>query len=771
MEGSMKNRHLSRFFSILIIIVCALSITAGGGGGVRWKTERVDAGKTFRYMTNSSSQLYGNSTRVAYGSDHLYYAYLDDLDSVHVSTVDSNWGVGMYASLAINPTDGHPQISYYDQTHNELKYAAYKEVGGIHLWSTTYLYNSDPVNLGGKMSAIALDHTSAHLPHIIYRNIDGEIRHAWMECPGACNWYFEEVDSAVDASGTNIGFAIDASDVLHVAYYDIISNAMYYRTKVGGVWSAATHLGYGIEPSLTLDSNGYPSIAYRTTHALMYAYSNGSVWTFATIYDESGLGKYPDFPSLELNGGDSTQPEISFIDGDGYLRLAYAGGMDPCPGASADYDCEVFDFESTYNQVTSLSVSDSNLRSVVYMDAVTGDLRLMHEHDGSSGPVKSGHIIDSSTDVGHLSSLVVDANGPHIGYYDQHTTAFKYAEFDNSVPGGCGEYSTTSSYRCDIVSATGDIGGSVDVGISSNGYPHLVFYDPTIPVLQYATLYPNWNSAYIDDSSADVGKYASLAFSPLTGGRSVIAYMDVANGKLKYAQEWPNPGSGNCGPGNFWNCEVLNNTGPDSFGISLTIGSGGYSLISYVDSTDHLVKVARYLGPSNTTGSCTGNPHWNCETIAPGYLTEWGETSIWADTTSSIIWVSWHYSHDATLMWSQYTVGSGWQTPETVDQAMYSGEQNSLTESGNLPVIAYTDGRSNDTDLMLAYRVGGGDGNCGTGVNWYCETLDSTGVTGFSPSIQNNSGRLYISYYDYTNGDLKLMFQAFPYFVPLIKKP
>jgi hypothetical protein len=492
------------------------------------------------------------------------------------------------------------------------------------------------------------------------------------------------------------------------------------------------------------------------------------VWSFDTIYNESADSKYPNFPSLKLYGGDSSLPLISFIDGDGFLRLAYAGGMYPCPGAT-DYDCEVFDSESTYNQVTSLSLFGSDLRSVVYMDADTGDLRLMHEHTGS---VKSGHIIDSSTDVGHYSSLVVDANGPHIGYYDQHTTTFKYAEIDHSNPGGCGEYNTTSMYRCDIVSATGDVGGSTSVGISSNGYPHLVFYDPTIPVLQYATLYPNWVSAYIDNSSADVGKYASLAFSPLSGGRAVIAYMDVANGKLKYAQEWPNP-SGNCGPGpnHYWNCEMLTDTGADSFGISLTIGPSGYSLISYVDSTDHLVKVARYLGPSNTTGSCTGNPHWNCETIAPGYLTEWGETSIWADPISGIIWVSWHYSHDATLMWSQYAVGSGWQTPETVDQAMYSGEQNSLTRSGMLPVIAYTDGRSNDTDLMLAYRVGSGSGNCGTGTNWYCETLDSTGITGFSPSIQNNSGRLYISYYDYTNGDLKLMFQAFPFFLPITKKP
>ena len=33
----MRNRHLLLFFSSLVILVCAISLTAGGGG-VRWKT-------------------------------------------------------------------------------------------------------------------------------------------------------------------------------------------------------------------------------------------------------------------------------------------------------------------------------------------------------------------------------------------------------------------------------------------------------------------------------------------------------------------------------------------------------------------------------------------------------------------------------------------------------------------------------------------------------------------------------------------------------------
>ena len=121
-------------------------------------------------------------------------------------------------------------------------------------------------------------------------------------------------------------------------------------------------------------------------------------------------------------------------------------------------------------------------------------------------------------------------------------------------------------------------------------------------------------------------------------------------------------------------------------------------------------------------------------------------------------------------------IASGW-VHETVDDAAHSGEDNSITAIGVMPIIAYTDGRSDDFDLMLASRVGSGNGNCGEddpvlhAPNWYCETLDSAGWTGFSPTIQNNAGRLYISYYDWTNGDLMLTFQALPTFAPIIKKP
>ena len=165
----MNKKLLLRIISTLLIIAFALT---AGGGGVCWKMIRVDAGTTIRSMTNSSLKLDGIVPSVTYGSDHLYYA--THVGGVFVtSTVDSNWGAGMFASLAIDASNGYPRISYYDITKDEMKYASYTEVLGLPFWSTTYVHNGDSLNRGGGSSAIALDNTSAHLPHIVFRNTAG----------------------------------------------------------------------------------------------------------------------------------------------------------------------------------------------------------------------------------------------------------------------------------------------------------------------------------------------------------------------------------------------------------------------------------------------------------------------------------------------------------------------------------------------------------------------------------------------------------------------
>ncbi len=140
---------------------------------------------------------------------------------------------------------------------------------------------------------------------MVYVNIYGEIRHTWEECPsGSCHWHDEEVDLTVKSTGTNITLAIDSYNTIHIAFFDSLTGRLFYGIKDGGLWGTGYindalwySVGdYGMEPTLALDMNGYAAIAYLTADSLRYVYDSDGGWVFETIYDESGSGKYPNFP-------------------------------------------------------------------------------------------------------------------------------------------------------------------------------------------------------------------------------------------------------------------------------------------------------------------------------------------------------------------------------------------------------------------------------------------------------------------------------------------
>lgn len=88
-----------------------------------WAFERPDDPQMFFDLTSRYLRFDGaGRAHIAYGGDHLYYAYFDG--SWHQETVDPAFGVGRYASLAVDKNN-RPHISYYDAVNGYLKYAFY----------------------------------------------------------------------------------------------------------------------------------------------------------------------------------------------------------------------------------------------------------------------------------------------------------------------------------------------------------------------------------------------------------------------------------------------------------------------------------------------------------------------------------------------------------------------------------------------------------------------------------------------------------------------
>jgi len=140
--------------------VVGMSVEGAKAATATWAIEAVDAPKGFHTSSRVIAVDAGNHPHIAYGGDHLYYAYHDGA-AWHYETADASFDVGGNASIALD-TSGHAHISYHDNANRDLEYATNKSGA----WVTTTV---DSYGWVGFASSIAID-TSGHA-HISY--IDG----------------------------------------------------------------------------------------------------------------------------------------------------------------------------------------------------------------------------------------------------------------------------------------------------------------------------------------------------------------------------------------------------------------------------------------------------------------------------------------------------------------------------------------------------------------------------------------------------------------------
>lgn len=295
-----------------------------------------------------------------------------------------------------------------------------------------------------------------------------------------------------------------------------------------------------------------------------------------------------------------------------------------------------------------------------------------------------------------------------------------------------------------------------------------------------------WFVGWADKTtSANVGSYPSIAYSPVDG-LPYISYYDSVNGNLMLAS----PASGgNCGPNNSWWCRVVDGDSSSSgktngdvgqfSSIAFWKGVTSWKLgISYHNATSRALKVAVW-----TQTLLSGS--WTISTIASTDSSHSGNdvgahTSL-KFTSGGTPYIA-YYSHIYSTGLSNYIgslyiaqpVASGGTCGVGADVGKWDcdlvdfqtgtgmGQYASLGLGyNNVAYMSYYD--ASGANLRYAHYAGPGAGNCYAGSDYDCLAIDLIGEVGISSSLtapRSSTDIPRIAYYDKTNGYLKYAFPS-----------
>ena len=239
------------------------------------------------------------------------------------------------------------------------------------------------------------------------------------------------------------------------------------------------------------------------------------------------------------------------------------------------------------------------------------------------------------------------------------------------------------------------------------------------------------------------------------------------------------------GPGEAWVTEYVS-TSPDAgYHVSIAIDEDDSNTpwVAYYNKTDGSLMVAHFVGVGN--GDCSANDAWKCEQVdyeAGGSKGLYTSIDVHPDTNPSPFLSTWEVGvsyYDAgykTLKYASYScplIGECEWSVGTVDGSSGADSVGQYTSlkigSDGTPQISYymydDEGDFRLEKLKYAYFVGSGEGNCGDYNNWECTIIDyasalsgQTNFGAYSSLDLDNEGRVYISFYDGVNGDLKIAY-------------
>jgi len=157
-------------------------------------------------------------------------------------------------------------------------------------------------------NAICLD--SNDMPHILYyKNDAGVLRYASWD---GSKWIYETISDDNKWYGGILSMAFDKNDIPHISFYEWNYGDLMYGYKDGDKWVVQIVDGQddaGMFNSISLDSKGYPHIAYIHSiytnpyrEELKYAYYDGTKWNIEVVDNE--MREQGDYCSIALDSKD-----------------------------------------------------------------------------------------------------------------------------------------------------------------------------------------------------------------------------------------------------------------------------------------------------------------------------------------------------------------------------------------------------------------------------------------------------------------------------------
>ncbi|MBN2083341.1 PKD domain-containing protein, partial [bacterium] len=306
-------------------------------------------------------------------------------------------------------------------------------------------------------------------------------------------------------------------------------------------------------------------------------------------------------------------PAISYYDNTN-KDLKYARAT-TSTGASASDWSQIVTVESSAGTIglyTSLAVVDG-CPAISYYDSTNDNLKYARATTSTGGSTSGWTqkvVVDYTGDVGRYTSLAVIDGCPAISYFDSTNDDLKYARATTGTGASASDWTQIVT-----VDSTGNVGFITSLAVV-DGYPAISYYDQSNQDLKYARATTStggsasdWTQIVTVDSTGNVGDFTSLA---VVAGCPAISYLDTSNFDLKYARATTSTGGS---VGDWTQIITVESTGIVGLYSSLAI-INGCPMIAYQDDSNNKV---RFATSSTVTGSDSAD--WSMESPATGATT------------------------------------------------------------------------------------------------------------------------------------------------------